>query len=128
MSTTLSKLFYLCIGLLLLAIIFGICLILILKVLTKIMDLKNLRLSKKLARLKYNDLKLSYEGLIVFRREHYKAKMAGDLNKQKKFEDDYNMCRKSLSNYDKDEEFIQYLKEEEQKEVKRILSLPRYSL
>ena len=127
MTTILAKLFYLFIGFLLVCIILSVCIILLSKILAKLLDLYNLRLSRKLARLKFENVNLAYNGLIVFRREHYKAKISGDSAKQEYCEIKYNDCLKILSDPQL-EEIIGYLDEEDQKEIKRILSLPRYKL
>ena len=127
MATMLDKLFYLFIGFLLVCIILSMCIILLSKILAKLLDLYNLRISRKLARLKCEYVKLAYNGLIVFRREHYKARISGDSAKQEYYEIKYNDCLRILSDPQL-EEIIGYLDEENQKEIKRILSLPRYKL
>ena len=104
----------------------------ILRIYLAILRLKNKRLNRQGAQLDYKLIKMYYNNLMSCRRVHYEANFYEDQIKkqkvQKECREKYEESVKKLETYEKETEFMQYLTETEQNEIKEVLASPRYEL
>lgn len=104
----------------------------ILRIYLAILRLKTKRLMREGAQFDYKLIKMYYNNLMSSRRVHYEANFYEDQIKKQKIQKEcrekYEKSVKKLETYEKETEFMQYLTETEQNEIKEILASPRYEL
>jgi hypothetical protein len=117
----------------LLSLFILLCIInVITRILLVILRRQNKKLSKKGAYLDYEIINNAYEVMMICRRVHYEAYSIEDQiekqNVQKECREKYEYSVKTLEAYERKTEFMQYLTEAEQNEIKEVLASPRYGI
>lgn len=117
----------------LLSIFILVCILnVITRILLVILRRQNKNLIKKSAYFDYEHIKNAYKIMMLSRRVHYQAYSIEDqIEKQKvqkECREKYENAVKRLETYERKTEFMQYLTETEQNEIKEVLAAPRYEL